>query len=419
MFAGTVVTVLLFLGAVTGPARADSPGDPHGRSAQADRQAAALAASVEGLTAELSQVVLDLAATQARLPLAQAGLATAQADLDRSQREAALVAARLEDAAAQEAAIAVAVAAGHARGDLIRTVVGQLARQAYRGDSAVSSLGLVLDAKSTQDFIDQYGMVTTALRTQTQALVALDQVEGANRNGRVRLRAVKAKVAQLKAEADQKVVDAGAARLAAEAAQAEIVQLIADQSAKQAIIAGMKAQAEGAEAKFDAERTGIAAEVAGILAAQRGAAGGWSSVSTLAGALFANPTAVDPMQVNSEYGMRVNPVSGIFTLHAGIDLQAGCNTPEHAARAGTVLWTRPDVDGLGNRVMINHGFVTGVLLMTAYYHLTDYVVSPGQQVSQGQVIGYSGATGNATGCHLHFEVWENGVTVNPRPTLGL
>lgn len=405
-----LVLAALTTGSISGPASADGPDD---------QIAAALAASVEGLDAELAQAVLDLQATQARLPVVEAELAAAQADLDRTQREAALVAVRLEDAVAQDATLAAAIATDRENAEQLRAAVGQFARRAYKGETGASSLALVLDAKNTQDFLDQYGLISTALRTQTQALAELDQLEAANRNSRARLTAVRAKVVTLKAEADQQVADADAARLAAQDAQAEIVALIADQTAKQALIAEKRAQAEADEAKFDAERAGIASDLAGIVAARRAAGLTPSSVGSLAGALFGNPTAINPMRVSSEYGMRVNPVSGIYKLHAGIDLQAACNTPVYAARAGTLLWTRPDVDGLGNRVMISHGFVSGVLLMTAYYHLTQYVVSPGQKVAQGQVIGYSGATGNATGCHLHFEVWENGATVNPRSTLGL
>ena len=63
--------------------------------------------------------------------------------------------------------------------------------------------------------------------------------------------------------------------------------------------------------------------------------------------------------------------------------------------------------------MIDHGSVKGKLLATKYHHMTRYIVSPGQKVSQGEVIGYTGTTGNSTGCHLHFETLVNGTAVNP------
>jgi murein DD-endopeptidase MepM/ murein hydrolase activator NlpD len=64
-------------------------------------------------------------------------------------------------------------------------------------------------------------------------------------------------------------------------------------------------------------------------------------------------------------------------------------------------------------VKISHGVVQGNSLTTIYYHNSRVVVSPGQQVSQGQLIAYSGTTGNSTGCHSHFETWLNGRAVDP------
>ncbi len=70
-------------------------------------------------------------------------------------------------------------------------------------------------------------------------------------------------------------------------------------------------------------------------------------------------------------------------------------------------------DGGGNHVKISHGVVQGNSLTTIFYHNTSVVVSAGQQVSQGQLIAYSGTTGNSTGCHSHFETWVNGRAVDP------
>ena len=67
----------------------------------------------------------------------------------------------------------------------------------------------------------------------------------------------------------------------------------------------------------------------------------------------------------------------------------------------------------GNSILIDHGIIRGVDLVTTYNHLTSIVVSGGS-VSRGQLIGYSGTTGWSTGCHLHFETLEDGLFVNPR-----
>lgn len=109
--------------------------------------------------------------------------------------------------------------------------------------------------------------------------------------------------------------------------------------------------------------------------------------------------------VSSPFGMR----GGV--LHAGVDLAVGKGTPIHAAAAGTV--TRASwFDGYGNCVDINHGGN----VMTRYGHqMQAPSVKVGQTVTQGQVIGYVGATGDASGNHLHFEVRINGKAVDPWP----
>ncbi|QTE30364.1 peptidoglycan DD-metalloendopeptidase family protein [Pengzhenrongella sicca] len=437
LVAGALATVLVALAAAAGPAFADDFDDQRAateaRAAAAAARAEELAASVEGLSAELGQAVLDLQATEARLPIAQAELATAQADLERTQREAALVTARLEDARSQESSITTTIEADGARAEEIRAAVGQMARRAYKGETAATSLSVVMDSTSTEDFVSQYGMVSTALRTQTKALDDLDQISATNKNSQARLAAIKVKVTELKAEADQKVVEADAAKAAAAARQAEIEQLIADQSARKAAIEAMRAQAESEQAQVDAERNTIASELADIIAKQRAAAeaaraaaqaAGKSAPAVAApsgsvsGAIFGNPTSISPMHVTSEYGMRLHPTLGYVRLHAGIDLRTYCNTPEYAAADGTVQWAQNRF-GFGNQVMIDHGTINGNSVMASYNHMTRFVVSGGQGVTKGQLIGYSGNTGTSAACHLHFEVYVNGSTVNPRPLLGL
>ncbi|SCE93430.1 Peptidase family M23 [Micromonospora coriariae] len=109
------------------------------------------------------------------------------------------------------------------------------------------------------------------------------------------------------------------------------------------------------------------------------------------------PAWVDPMpgaSVTSCYGQRWG------TLHAGIDLALPSGTPIHAAAAGTVVQAGDAADGYGNSVFVDHG--NGYL--THYAHQSRIAVTVGQKVKAGQVIGYEGATGDATGPHLHFEV---------------
>lgn len=106
--------------------------------------------------------------------------------------------------------------------------------------------------------------------------------------------------------------------------------------------------------------------------------------------------------ITSPFGMRWG------TLHPGIDIGVGSGTPVHAAGSGTVIWCGW-MSGYGNLVMIDHH--NG--LVTLYGHNTSVAVGCNQQVSQGQVVSYSGCTGFCTGPHVHFEVRLHGSAVDP------
>lgn len=113
-------------------------------------------------------------------------------------------------------------------------------------------------------------------------------------------------------------------------------------------------------------------------------------------------------RVTSSFGYRNAPTAGASTYHRGIDLGAPLGTPIYAARSGVVT-TASYGSAAGYYVSINHG--DG--FASVYMHMTNYVVSSGQAVSQGQLIGYVGSTGVSTGPHLHFGISYNGEYVNP------
>lgn len=123
--------------------------------------------------------------------------------------------------------------------------------------------------------------------------------------------------------------------------------------------------------------------------------------------------------ISSPFGYRTHPITGEKQkLHKGIDI-AGSGIggkPVLAAADGEVM--RAEINGsltsgYGRYVVISHGKSDGVLYTTHYAHLKSYVVSKGQKVKKGQVIGYVGSTGSSTGNHLHFEIRKDGTAVNP------
>ena len=121
-------------------------------------------------------------------------------------------------------------------------------------------------------------------------------------------------------------------------------------------------------------------------------------------------TPVDGARITSTFGLRRHPILGYTRAHQGIDFGAGQGTPILAAGDGVVVEAGRK-GGYGNWLRIHHQGVWD----TGYGHISRFAkgVRPGAHVRQGQVVAYVGATGLATGPHLHYEIWQRGQRVNP------
>jgi murein DD-endopeptidase MepM/ murein hydrolase activator NlpD len=121
-------------------------------------------------------------------------------------------------------------------------------------------------------------------------------------------------------------------------------------------------------------------------------------------------TPVAAAHITSGFGMRIHPLLGYSKMHKGVDFGAPIGTPIFAAGTGTIEEIGFK-NGYGRYIRIRHNGT----LATAYAHMSRFGDSmhQGSHVSQGEVIGYVGMSGRATGPHLHFEVHVNGVQVNP------
>jgi len=117
-------------------------------------------------------------------------------------------------------------------------------------------------------------------------------------------------------------------------------------------------------------------------------------------------------RIGSSFGEREDPFKGEGAFHSGVDIDAPYGTPVRAAGDGDVM-DESMGSGYGRQVVLNHGHD----LKTVYGHLSASAVVPGQHVIRGQVIGYIGTSGRATGPHLHYEVRVHNVPVNPHKYL--
>ncbi|RPF22431.1 murein DD-endopeptidase MepM/ murein hydrolase activator NlpD [Myceligenerans xiligouense] len=426
--------LLLALGGATAvvPAAADDLDDQRAAAeAQADakqREREELESSLEHTDEKLAAAALELNQVEARLPIAEADLAQAEAGLEQAEREAAILAQRLTDAQSEEARIVRQIADDAGKADTAREDIVQMAREDFRSSGTTTALGLVTGAQTTEEFLDGYAVSSSAARSQARALAELQDSAAQARNMKARLTAIRETVALLKKLADENVEHKKRVQEEAAAKKAEIENLVAEQRSLTNRIERRKAAATRSLEQTEQAISSIEADLKELIAEQQerdrqraasrsgrdsgGTGGGGSSGGSTGTASYLSWPTANPV-VTSPYGMRYHPVLNYWRLHAGTDFRAYCGTPILAANSGTVVYART-IQGLGNQVLVDHGYTSsGNSLMSSYNHLTSWAVSPGQRVTRGQVVGYSGTTGTSTACHLHFEVYVNGSTVDP------
>ena len=398
---------------------------------------------LEDTDAALVAAYAELGTIKDQIPAAQAEVVAAESTVAQLQREAAILDERLLVAEEEVESVSQQIRADTARSLATRSSIGEMARAAYKGSISVASMGLVLESTTAQEVVDASELAGVALRIQTQALRDLEQIRGSSRNHQVRLEAVTAEVAELKAAADVKVAEAEAARAQAAAREAKLDALLVEQEAKTQTIEAQRGSQLARKQEYEAQQAALESDLKAIVQAQqederrrqREAEQAAAAAAAAAGkpapaqppapsapvgpvrrGVLAAPSPMNPPVITSPYGYRIHPIYGYRKLHAGTDFRAYCGTPIIAAADGTVQWAKA-VGGFGNQVMLNHGSPNGTSLMTSYNHLSTFAVRTGDQVVQGQVVGYSGTTGTSTACHLHFEVYVDGSTVDPETLL--
>ncbi|MDQ6616957.1 MAG: peptidoglycan DD-metalloendopeptidase family protein [Actinomycetota bacterium] len=364
LFTSIVVAAALIYSA---PAGAD---DLSGRRSQAR----AKQAQVRG---QLDLALASDAAVESRLNTLNAEVTTSQNRLEDARRAQGAASAEFADATRR-------LADTTARLNETRLQLKAVAIRAYMRPLQQTASSAAADVN---EVARGQALLTVALGTQGDVLDATRQAE----HDRVQAKSVVqtalgTAAARTKVASDRSADLAGAQR-AQQAVHAELQKRIADLRQETADLA---AQESGIEALISA----AAAKAA------PGTGGGVFSAGPVSGTGLIWPIHGP---VTSEFG----PRWGGF--HPGIDIAPPYGTPIHAAKDGVVIFAGPE-GGYGNFVLIDHG--GGIV--TGYAHQSRIAVTQGQSVTQGQVIGFEGSTGDSTGPHLHFEVRVNAVPQNPR-----
>jgi murein DD-endopeptidase MepM/ murein hydrolase activator NlpD len=427
-----LVALLMVTGSiVTTPSRDPALAADPLTEARAEQKA--LEKTLSQQRAALASLKATSATLAAQLNAARAQLAAVSAEYDRVsgllaevRDQVAEITARLADLRAQigelDAELLSMARQIRIQGEELRAredLLQEHLRNAYE-KSQTSLLELILSADSLDTATTQVGYLLTISDQDRQLADEVRDLRADLDSQRVTLRD------------GRKVL--GDARDAADAEAALLAEREAELAEMEAELAELKAAADQRRREQEAAlnaaveaRGNVEQQVAASEAAFAAAARLVAKLQAEEDARRQQPSAFgfrwpeDRFRVTQEWGPTSFVLEPSYTyrgtyyphFHGGIDIANGCGTPIRAVGTGTVkasgrpLW--PWDSGYG--VVISHG--SGV--QSWYWHLrAQVIVSPGQVVAIGQVIGYEGNTGNSTGCHLHFAINDHGVWENPR-----
>jgi murein DD-endopeptidase MepM/ murein hydrolase activator NlpD len=406
------VLVLLLTGAA-GLATAD----PRDDKQRVDRQLQQTEATLEAATDRARQAAATHGAAVAKLPGAERAAADAKgraigAEVAARQAQRDSDAAKAAEAVSRQAYDEAAGAVDRGRDGVSRFVAA-----AYKGSGFLMA-NTVLNSGSPSDLATRISYLDHIAADQQRAL---DVLTGARLAARKRSDA--ALLARQEADraaerASRALVAAQAAQTAADQAAADVRTLIAQSAESEAVANEERGTVLARYAELQAESERIAAQLRAAAAQEAG-----KSRRTTAGG--PHPPSGSPpkssggfllMPVHgwksSNFGMRYDPYYHVWQLHAGVDIAAAGGKPIEAAAAGRVV-RAGRAGGYGNYTCVHHGEYQGKGLATCYAHQSQILVSVGQHVARGELIGRVGTTGASTGYHLHFEVRLDGRPVDP------
>lgn len=257
---------------------------------------------------------------------------------------------------------------------------------------------------------DSFSDMLTAMDDVGEIMESDRQLEDDYIAARENTESVKAEYEQTRSQLEELKDQLKAEQVELEKDIEEAIQIILnlenDLENRQAEYAAIMAAEDAANATIDKLVAELEAQRAAAAAAAAASGGGGGGSANASGS-FLWPVA-SYVYVSSRFGPRIHPITGEKKNHTGLDIASNQGTTVYASDGGSVTlagWN----GGYGNCIMIDHG--NGYV--TLYGHLSSISVSQGQSVSQGDVIGAVGSTGNSTGPHLHFEVLKDGSRIDP------
>lgn len=278
--------------------------------------------------------------------------------------------------------------------------------RAMEEEGTLSYWAVIFKANSFSDLLDRLNMIEEIAASDRRRLEELNEAAE-------KVAAAQAELEEGKADLEQTKATLDVSQQVLEEKRAEADELLAELVAKGEEYEILMAESEEeqsrimqeiAEKEDEYDAAAYLEYMATYVAPTSGSSNAPAPIPSSTG--WTQPLSY--IHVSSPFGMRIHPIYGDWRMHYGVDLTGATGTPIYAARGGQVS-TASYNSSCGYYVSINHG--DG--FRSIYMHMTHYIVSAGQYVAAGQVIGYVGSTGDSTGPHLHFGISYNGTYVNP------
>ncbi|MFS3128651.1 peptidoglycan DD-metalloendopeptidase family protein [Nocardioides sp. Bht2] len=398
--AALAVSASLVVGAVAPFAFADDLKD---KQREVEKKVQAAHNDLDESSAQLRKATIALRNANARLSKARADLASTRAQLAAAQAKDARMQTLLAKAEEELTAAQEDVRQGRMEVRYQQADVDRMGAAQYeQGDPRLEGYAALLNAEDLADVARAQEATRAATTEQDAILIGL-------REAQELLKLKKEQVAQKRDEVETRRVEAAANLALMKRLETRAVSRAERVASTRSARRGAAAQAQAARRADRKALAALEADQARIERILRNRAAKHQGTPSNSGGFLNHPVNG---YVTSPYGYRIHPIYGYRSLHNGVDFGAACGTPMYASANGTVL-SRYYQDAWGNRLIIDHGGARGVGLATIYNHASSYVVSPGERVKRGQLIGYVGTTGWSTGCHLHFIVMANGTPVDP------
>ena len=293
-------------------------------------------------------------------------------------------------------------------------ILGQRLRGVYKSSIGSEILNLVLSADNLGDIISVLSNVKVLVQTDNDLINQIAEMKEDLQNQKVNLEDRKSQVEKDKTDLESAKAELSEVSKQYENQVNELKGLEEEQSAEMAKLTDEERAIQDEINKYKEDNANLEQYFSNTTSATsvaRYSGDNTAAISNVGGSSsgFIKPSGGG---VTCPYGPRIHPVTGVNSIHTGVDFGASYGSPIVAAKAGVVT-TATYNTAYGNMIIIDHGDGT----ITLYAHASSFVVSVGQSVSQGQTIAYVGSTGYSTGPHLHFEIRINGQHVNPLPYL--